>query len=150
MVKESQYKVGDLLEVTRKDGKKFKCIVVEDYGTGFVSKVINKDEKVGTANWNRYGLKEDGRFQIVEDCETIKVLAESTESKASGSLSLNESVTKSEMTYYTTPLGNGKCITLCLCEGHGGWSVHNEDDENIGEALKESYLNSQLSKYENK
>lgn len=149
MVKENQYKTGNLLEVVLKDGKQFKCIVVEDYGDGFVGKVLSKDLKVGTASWNRYGLKEDGRFQVIENCKEVKVLAESTETKGSGSLSLNESVTKSEMTYYTTPLGEGKCITLCLCEGYGGWSVHDEN-EDAGNALKESFFSSQISKCTNK
>lgn len=141
---DAKFKTGDLLEVTRKDNSKFKCIVIENYDGGFVSKVLEKDEKVGTATWNRYGLKEDGRFQVVEDCADIKILAESKKSSAEGTLTLSESVSHNQMTYYTTPLSESKSITLCLCENYGGWSIHeNKDNQN---ALKESFFNSQVSK----
>lgn len=141
---DAKFKTGDLLEVTRKDNSKFKCIVIENYDGGFVSKVLEKDEKVGTATWNRYGLKEDGRFQVVEDCADIKILAESKKFSAEGTLTLSESVSHNQMTYYTTPLSESKSITLCLCENYGGWSIHeNKDNQN---ALKESFFNSQVSK----
>lgn len=141
---ETKFKTGDLLEVTRKDNSKFKCVVIENYEGGFVSKVLEKDEKVGTATWDRYGLKEDGRFQIVEDCADIRVLAESKKSSAEGTLTLSESVSHSQMTYYTTPLSESKSITLCLCENYGGWSIHESRDSQ--DALKESFFNSQVSR----
>lgn len=141
---DTNFKIGDLLEVTKNDNSKYKCVVIENYEGGFVGKVLEKDENVGTATWDRYGLKEDGRFQVVEDCSNIKVLARAKVSKAESSLSLNESVSHSEMTYYTTPINDHQSITLCMCENYGGWSVHNTGCDS--EALKESFFNSQISK----
>ena len=143
--KNIELKTGDLVEVTlKKDHHKFKCIVVESYEGAFVGKVLYKEEGVGTATWDRYGLEKDGRFQVFEDCESVKVLAKPQKFKGTGTLTLNESVAKSNMVYYKTPLEEGKFAIFCLCEDYGGWSFKDETEESI--ALKESFFNSQLSK----
>lgn len=142
----AEFDTGDLVEVVLKDGQKFKGLVVENYVGGFTCKVLNKESSLGTAIWERYGSERDHRFQVLEDCSQVKVLSKSRVSKASGTFSLNESVSKNEMTYYETDLGDGKYATLCLCEGYGGWSFY-DSEEDHADSLKESYFNSQISKY---
>lgn len=138
------FKIGDLLEVTKTDNLSFKCIVVEDHRPGgFVCKVLEKDAGVGTGTWNRYGLKEDFRLQLLSECKEIKVLSEATKSIASSTLRLNEAVTKQDLTFYETDLLNGKKSVFCVCEGYGGWAILNKDNK---EFLKESYFEAQLSK----
>lgn len=147
MEKERQkLETGDLLEVTLKDNQhKFKCIVVEDYDSAFVAKVLHKEEGVGTATWDRYGLEKDGRFQLKSECENINILAKPQKFTGTGTLTLNESIIKNKMVYYKTPLEeDNKFAIFCLCEDYGGWSFKNETEESI--ALKESFFNSQLSK----
>lgn len=144
-VNDTELRTGDLIEVVTNDGRKFKSIVVTNLGEGFVNKVLSKDKTIGTASWRRYGLiKGDGRFQSMSECKSIKVLERATESSATSTLTLNESVSRNQMKYYETSLGDGKYATFCVCEGFGGWSFHNEKSR--GNALQESFLNSQISR----
>lgn len=141
------YCTGDLLEVTCKDGLKFKCIVIENYEGGFVSRVLSKDEGIKTASWSRYGLNKSGRFQVFDDCSKIERLAYADKKQGTATLSLNESLIKSNITYYTTPVNNTESITFCVYENYGGWStIHKGNDP---DSLKESFFNSQLSKLNN-
>lgn len=150
IIKETKtsFTIGDLIEVTRNDGKKFKGIVVENYSGGFVCKVLHKDKDVGTASWSRYGLVSDSRFQSITECQNIEVLAKATKSSASSTFTLNESVTKSNLTYYETPIDENLSSTLCICDGFGGWSFSNKlkSGKLRSDALKESFFNSQISK----
>lgn len=139
-----KFKVGDLIEVTRYDGKKYRGIVAEDYECAFITNIVAKEKEIGTTLWERFG-NEPLRFQPLGNCKDIKVLSESTCSKASSSLKLNESLTKDEITYYTTPLGDGTVSVLCMCEGYGGWSTY-EEGTDPSTALKESYFDSKMSK----
>lgn len=140
----NNFDIGDLVEVTRNDDKKFECLVVEKYNGGFVSKVLNKDKGVGTANWKRYGLFRDSRFQMMSECKEIKVLSKAAKTTASSTFTLNESVTRNDLTYYETRIDNSNYAILCMCEGFGGWSFCNR--ESRPEGLKESFFNSQIAK----
>ena len=144
-IEKAKLSTGDLIEVTlKKNDRKFRCIVVENYDGAFVGKVLRKEEGIGTASWERYGLDKDGRFQLYSECESVKILAKPQKFNSTGTLTLNESVIKNKMVYYKIPLEEGKVAIFCLCEDYGGWSFHDETEESI--ALKESFFNSQIAK----
>ena len=139
-----KFNKGDLLEVKLKNGA-FKCIVVETLNGGFIGKVLSKDQGIGTASWLRYGMNKDFRIQAMNECLAIKRLAEATKSSAKSTLELNESIQKSDLTYYETKVNKKTYVTFCeSADGYGGWSIH--DYQSSKTALKESYLNMQLSK----
>ena len=142
---DAKYKTGDLLEVTRKDNRHFKCIVVESIDNeGLVCKILQKDPGVGSASWTRYGLHNNSRFQILSDCKRISKLAEAKSYTAKSALTLNESTQYDDLNYYETPdQEEGRTIVFCESHGYGGWATCTKDK---GTALKEAYFNAQLSK----
>lgn len=146
-VKQQQIQVGDIVRVTRKDGKAYECMVIKsllNHG-GFYGKVTENKDKVSTSSWKRYGLKNDGIFQVFNECLYIKVLSK-TESFSTNIKSLAESINSNlkeqTATYYRTRLpNNNSYLTFCLCENYGGWSI--SEDKN--KSLYESFILSQNS-----
>ena len=145
MVETKDFKTGDLLEVKTKTGT-FKCIFVEDYQGGFVSKVLEKTSEIGTGTWNRYGLEKDFRFQVTEECVEINKLAEAKVFTANSTFTLNESVSNQDLVFYETPVSEDLKYVFCVSENFGGWSVLKKETSSA-ESLKESFLGTQISKF---
>ena len=142
-----KFKTGDLLEVSLKDGRKYRCIVAERYDPAFICNVISGDIKCLVPS-SVFGMNESCRFQRFDTCKSIKVLSESVETNATSDLRLNEElVNQRKVTFYETDLGNGRTSTVCLCDGYYGWSFNEKGQRMQG--LSESFLKAQSSKSQN-
>ena len=147
-VADLKFKTGDLLEVSLKDGRKYKCIVAERYSPAFICNVISGDNLDFLIPSSVFGITESCRFQRFDTCKSIKVLSESVRSDTTNDLRLNEElINQRNVTFYETDLGNGETSTICLCDGYYGWSFNGRGQRMQG--LSESYLKAQSSKSEN-
>lgn len=119
-------KVGDIVKVTKKDGRFYECFVVGNAGEEvFYGKVLDSSSKVPTTSWKRYGLVDDCSVQMIKECKNIELVSEAE-------------VSRLEDLSETTIYRNGK-YAFCLSEDYGGWS---EDHENyIFESVSRARLN---------
>lgn len=130
---------GDIVRVTRTDGRTYDCFVVEDYKSRgmFYGKVLKSSkDKVACSSWSRYGTKEDGILQIIDECKSVTLMRP-------GRKTVLEDMDNTCIYQNKDPKSN-ETITFCLSEGFGGWS--NEDDE--GSSILESFNRTLESKRE--
>lgn len=128
--------VGDIVEVTRNDGRKFESFVVQTYPKRnmFYGRVLESSrDKVSTASWDRYGLKDNGVCQVLEDCKSVKTISKGVRTVLED---MNDTVV-----YRNTIPGTCTNLTFCLSEGYGGWSESEEDG-----SIFESYVEATHSK----
>lgn len=124
---------GDIVRVTRKDGRVYDCFVIEDYKNRnmFYGRVLDSSkDHVPVSSWSRYGLTKNGICQLKEECESIKTVSKSK-------CVVVEDLSNTKIYSNVTPNDN-TLITFCLSEGYGGWS----DEKDVDTAIFESYNSS--------
>ena len=133
----TKFNVGDIIRVTRRDGKIYDCFVVENVERHqlFCGKVLrNIKGKVPTTSWVRYGLHKDATCQFNKECLSIEVLSKGQRTSVPD--------VRSEVYRNRFP-GTNQPVTFCLSESktgrYGGWS--NSEEESC--AILESYNRSQ-------
>lgn len=130
--------VGDIVRVTRCDGKIYDCFVVENLNrhSMFCGRILRHVKgKSPSTSWTRYGLNHNAICQIVSECESIQVLSKGQQ------LPINDN--KQVEVYQSRDPQSHKTVTLCLSESidgkYGGWS----DNDDESSAILESYSRSQ-------
>lgn len=129
--------VGDIIRVTRNDGRVYDCFVVEDLDRHkmFCGRILRSIEGTPpTTSWVRYGLNHNAICQIKSECKSVKVLSKGKQVPITDQ--------KHVEVYRNNIPGSNESITLCLSESlggrYGGWS-HSSDESN---AILESYTRS--------
>lgn len=125
-------KTGNIVRVTRDDGRVYQCYVVDtaEDGNLFFGRILESSkDKVPHTSWSRYGLKDNCICQVIGECKSIDLISE-------GLPFVLEDM--SGIKFYRNKIpGSGTVITLCLSEDRkfGGWSDDSDDDS----AIIESY-----------
>lgn len=130
---------GDIVRVTRTDGRVYDCFVVENYKDRgmFYGRILESSkDKVPHSSWTRYGIKEDGILQLTNECKSIKLISP-------GSKTVLEDMNDTYIYHNVNPK-TGKNITFCLSEDYGGWS----DEPDEGTSVFESFNHTLDSKRE--
>lgn len=123
---------GDIVRVTRKDGRIYDCFVIEDYKNRnmFYGRVLESSkDHVPVSSWSRYGLVKNGICQLKEECKSIKTVSKSK-------CIVVEDLSDTKVYRNVTPSNN--LITFCLSEDFGGWSDEKDQDTAIFESYNSS------------
>ena len=125
-------KTGNIVRVTRDDGRVYECFVVDtaEDGNLFFGRILESSkDKVPHTSWSRYGLKGNCICQVISECKSIDLVSD-------GRPFVLEDMNGIKFYRNKTP-DSGTVITLCLSEDHkfGGWS----DDSDEDSAIIESY-----------
>lgn len=111
------YHTGDVVRVTRNDGKVYDCFVIEDDDNRgiLIGRVLeSSQDKVGTSSWQRYGLENNSICQLKEECKRISLVRKGTSSL----LEAKDGV----RIYQNIVPGSHQPLTFCMTEDCGGWS----------------------------
>lgn len=128
----SAIKTGNIVRVTRNDGRVYECFIVDtaENGNLFFGRVLESSkDKVPHTSWKRYGLEDNCICQIIKECKSIDLISK-------GSSFVLEDA-KGSVFYRNKTPDSGEVMTLCLSENnnYGGWS----NDSDIDSAIIESY-----------
>ena len=137
---DKNFNVGDVVQVTKTDGKVYDCFIVEKFNNHklFCGRVLeSSSDHVPTTSWGRYGLKEDAIVQLDEDCKNIELISHPEKVQL-------EDANGAEVYRNTVP-GTNKVLTFCVLpeSSYGGWSA-DQSDQYITESMCDAVANSQL------
>jgi len=113
--------IGDIVEITRNDGKVYNCFVIESIGKqqAIYGRLLESSKDMVTAaTWDRYGLVDKGVCTYLEDVKSVKILSKGTQT-------IMEDV--NDVSLYEN-YDNGNKIIFCVSEGYGGWSTENNEE----------------------
>lgn len=113
--------IGDIVKITRNDGKEYNCFVIESIGEqqAIYGRLLESSkDKVAAATWDRYGLVEEGVCTYLEDCESLEIISKGT------NIIVEDA---NDSTIYKNT-DNKQSIIFCLAEGYGGWSITSEEE----------------------
>lgn len=125
---ESFMKTGDIVKVTRNDGRIYECFVVQDFSDKnlFCGKVLETyGNKVPSTTWSRYGMSGDCICQLRNECKSVEMVNEGTKIIVED---MND-------TAIFTNTYKGKNLTFCLSEDFGGWSEERDTSTSLYESV---------------
>ena len=120
---------GDIVRVTRNDGKQYDMFITETFDRYnlLCGRVLESSkDKVATTSWKRYNLEENGICQLIDECSNISTLSEGKKVELEG--------VDDTRLYQNTVPGTNKVLTFCLSEDFGGWSESSNTDDAILES----------------
>lgn len=120
---------GDIVKVSRNDGKVYDCFVIESLKDDnlFYGRVLESSrDKVPTTCWKRYGLEDNCIVQAQSEAKSVELLTKSNHIVVED--------LKDTHIYRNRIPGTSRTVTLSLSEGFGGWSEDRDEDSAIFES----------------
>lgn len=136
----SAIKTGNIVRVTRDDGRVYECFIVDTAESGnlFFGRILESSkDKVPHTSWDRYGLNNNCICQVIKECKSVDLISK-------GSSFILEDTAGAKF-YRNTAPDSDKVLTLCLSEDRkfGGWSEDSDNDSSIIESYHRASLASQ-------